>query len=152
MLPSDSEDADSDDGNARRKRGKRDFYANDDGNKEKKEREQEERELYERWAEEYFEIVEQLPMELHRTFALMRELEGRVQSESKDGCCSDSFPRSDLLIGMPAGTPSQIESLSLLPKLPHTEMHALPSRIKLTPSLHRIIPAAMPKLRAKAPH
>lgn len=40
-----------------------------------------ERELYERWAEEYFEIVDQLPIELHRTFALMRELEGRVQSE-----------------------------------------------------------------------
>ncbi|UZJ53190.1 hypothetical protein CBS101457_002510 [Exobasidium rhododendri] len=34
---------------------------------------------YERWAEEYYEIVEQLPLELHRTFALMKELEFKMQ-------------------------------------------------------------------------
>lgn len=35
-----------------------------------------------RWTEEYFEIVEQLPLELHRTFALMRELEGQMQART----------------------------------------------------------------------
>lgn len=39
-----------------------------------------EKKLYERWAEEYYEIVEQLPLELHRTFALMRELESKMQN------------------------------------------------------------------------
>ncbi|SNX85001.1 uncharacterized protein MEPE_03710 [Melanopsichium pennsylvanicum] len=36
--------------------------------------------LRSRWTEEYFEIVEQLPLEVHRTFALMRELEGQMQA------------------------------------------------------------------------
>ena len=36
--------------------------------------------LQSRWTEEYFEIVEQLPLEMHRTFALMRELEGQMQT------------------------------------------------------------------------
>ncbi len=42
--------------------------------------EKEAQDLQTRWAEEYFEIVEQLPLELHRTFALMRELEGQMQT------------------------------------------------------------------------
>ena len=39
----------------------------------------EEEELITRWTEEYFEIIEQLPLELHRSYALMRELEGQMQ-------------------------------------------------------------------------
>lgn len=42
---------------------------------------QEEMKLYQRWAEEYYEIVDQLPLELHRTFALMRELEIKMQDK-----------------------------------------------------------------------
>lgn len=44
-------------------------------------REQEEQALMERWAEEYYEIVEQLPLELHRSYTLMRELETKSQGE-----------------------------------------------------------------------
>ncbi|CEH14203.1 chromatin remodeling protein [Ceraceosorus bombacis] len=40
-------------------------------------------EMWQRWSEEYFEIVEQLPLELHRSFALMRELESKLQSRIK---------------------------------------------------------------------
>lgn len=36
--------------------------------------------LQSRWTDEYFEIVEQLPLEVHRTFALIRELEGQMQT------------------------------------------------------------------------
>ncbi|CDR88461.1 uncharacterized protein SPSC_04288 [Sporisorium scitamineum] len=42
--------------------------------------EKEAHDLQSRWTEEYFEIVEQLPLEMHRTFALMRELEGQMQA------------------------------------------------------------------------
>ena len=42
--------------------------------------EKEAEDLRSRWTEEYFEIVEQLPLEVHRTFALMRELEGQMQA------------------------------------------------------------------------
>lgn len=42
--------------------------------------EDEAEELRSRWREEYFEIVEQLPLEVHRAFALMRELEGQMQA------------------------------------------------------------------------
>lgn len=42
--------------------------------------EKEAQDLRSRWTEEYFEIVEQLPLEIHRTFALMRELEGQMQT------------------------------------------------------------------------
>lgn len=42
--------------------------------------EKEAQDLQSRWTEEYFEIVEQLPLEVHRTFALMRELEGQMQA------------------------------------------------------------------------
>ncbi|SPO26434.1 uncharacterized protein UTRI_04023 [Ustilago trichophora] len=42
--------------------------------------EREAQDLRSRWTEEYFEIVEQLPLEVHRTFALMRELEGQMQA------------------------------------------------------------------------
>ncbi|SPO26716.1 uncharacterized protein UTRI_04023_B [Ustilago trichophora] len=42
--------------------------------------EREAEDLRSRWTEEYFEIVEQLPLEVHRTFALMRELEGQMQA------------------------------------------------------------------------
>lgn len=42
--------------------------------------EKESQDLQSRWTEEYFEIIEQLPLEIHRTFALMRELEGQMQS------------------------------------------------------------------------
>ncbi|GAC96806.1 hypothetical protein PHSY_004390 [Pseudozyma hubeiensis SY62] len=41
--------------------------------------EKEAQDLQSRWTEEYFEIIEQLPLEVHRTFALMRELEGQMQ-------------------------------------------------------------------------
>ncbi|CAO1613533.1 unnamed protein product [Sympodiomycopsis kandeliae] len=55
---------------------------------EKEEQEQEEQteeerkdeELFHSWKEEYFEIVEQLPLELHRSTALMKELEGQIQN------------------------------------------------------------------------
>jgi hypothetical protein len=40
---------------------------------------EEETKLYQQWAEEYYEVVEQLPLELHRTFALMKELENKMQ-------------------------------------------------------------------------
>lgn len=42
--------------------------------------EKEAEDLRSRWTEEYFEIVEQLPLEMHRTFALMRELEGQMHA------------------------------------------------------------------------
>ena len=48
--------------------------------KQKAKAEKEARDLQSRWIEEYFEIVEQLPLEMHRTFALMRELEGQMQT------------------------------------------------------------------------
>ncbi|EPQ25856.1 uncharacterized protein PFL1_06531 [Pseudozyma flocculosa PF-1] len=38
----------------------------------------EEDELVTRWTEEYFEIVEQLPLEIHRSLALLRELESQM--------------------------------------------------------------------------
>jgi hypothetical protein len=50
--------------------------AEDDGKEDEAE---EEAKLYQRWAEEYYEVVEQLPLELHRTFALMKELENKMQ-------------------------------------------------------------------------
>ena len=43
------------------------------------EEEEERQRRHERWAEEYFDVVEQLPLELHRTFTLMRELETKMQ-------------------------------------------------------------------------
>ncbi|PWN25679.1 hypothetical protein BDZ90DRAFT_228363 [Jaminaea rosea] len=43
-----------------------------------KEAEKEQR-LFDGWREEYFEIIEQLPLELHRSFALIRELEGQIR-------------------------------------------------------------------------
>lgn len=42
--------------------------------------EKEEADMRNRWMEEYFEIVEQLPLEVHRMFALIRELEGQTHS------------------------------------------------------------------------
>jgi len=51
----------------------------EEDNEAREEEEKEEMKLYERWAEEYYEIVEQLPLELHRTFTLMRELEFKMQ-------------------------------------------------------------------------
>lgn len=45
----------------------------------RKDEAEEEKKLYQRWAEEYYEVVEQLPLELHRTFALMKELENKMQ-------------------------------------------------------------------------
>ncbi|KAK0543756.1 hypothetical protein OC846_005175 [Tilletia horrida] len=41
---------------------------------------QEREEMFARWHEEYYEIVEQLPLELTRCFTLMRETEGKVQA------------------------------------------------------------------------
>ncbi|CAO1635624.1 unnamed protein product [Parajaminaea phylloscopi] len=37
-----------------------------------------EHKLFQGWKDEYFEIVEQLPLELHRSFALLRELDVQV--------------------------------------------------------------------------
>lgn len=41
-----------------------------------------ERNMLERWKEEYYDIVEQLPLELRRSFSLMKELEENVQKRS----------------------------------------------------------------------
>lgn len=51
----------------------------EESEEERAKREREEVELMERWHEEYFEIVEQLPLELQRSYALMREMETKFQ-------------------------------------------------------------------------
>lgn len=48
--------------------------------KQKAREDKEQHELAARWTDEYFEIVEQLPLEVHRAFALMRELEGQMRT------------------------------------------------------------------------
>ncbi|KAI3481433.1 hypothetical protein L1887_56135 [Cichorium endivia] len=48
--------------------------------KQKAREDKEQHELAARWTDEYFEIVEQLPLEVHRAFALMRELEGQMHT------------------------------------------------------------------------
>ncbi|CAD6946780.1 unnamed protein product [Tilletia controversa] len=54
--------------------------AKDEKAKDEETAEQEAREMASRWTEEYYEIVEQLPLELTRCFTLMRETEGKVQN------------------------------------------------------------------------
>jgi hypothetical protein len=54
------------------------IHAEEDDETRKK-RERFERELMQRWSEDYFEIIEQLPLELQRSYTLMRELETKFQ-------------------------------------------------------------------------
>ncbi|CAO1621539.1 unnamed protein product [Jaminaea pallidilutea] len=42
-----------------------------------------EQRLFDGFKEEYFEVVEQLPLEIHRSFALMRELELQIRSHTE---------------------------------------------------------------------
>lgn len=53
--------------------------AKEESEEDRMKREREEMELMERWHEEYFEIVEQLPLELQRSYSLMREMEAKFQ-------------------------------------------------------------------------
>lgn len=84
----------------------------EESEEERAKRKREEVELMERWHEEYFEIVEQLPLELQRSYALMREMEKKFQ-ERIELVASQSKAYRDARIAYSKLTPEQktVESI-----------------------------------------